>query len=159
MNRECGQRVRAGSERDKGVEQARSLSGVGDGVFSVFRVFSGQDDTQIDLPPFKIAMWKPGEMEALMRPNPYSSSTIDMCGKRGFGTLFSDFLRFFGIFYRAGRTGALLAGIKGKEKAFAVIRKRLPKWLQMPSVMELVGHGTRKSDEENTGATDGAFGE
>ena len=61
--------------------------------------------------------------EARMRPNPYSSSTIDMCGKRGFGTLFSDFLRFFEIFYRAGRTGALLAGIKGKEKAFAVIRK------------------------------------
>lgn len=40
-------------------------------------------------------MWKPGEMEALMRPNPYSSSTIDMCGKRGFGILFSNFLRFF----------------------------------------------------------------
>ena len=95
MNRECRQRVGAGPERDIGVEQDRSLPGVGDGGFSGFRDFSGQDVTQIDLPPFKMAMWKPGEMEALMRPNPYSSSTIDMCGKRGFGILFSDFLRFF----------------------------------------------------------------
>ena len=39
VNRECGQRVRAGPQRDIGVEQARGLSGVGDGVFSVFRVF------------------------------------------------------------------------------------------------------------------------
>ena len=39
VNGECGQRVRAGPQRDIGVEQARGLSGVGDGVFSVFRVF------------------------------------------------------------------------------------------------------------------------
>ena len=37
------------------------------------------------------------------------------------------------------------------KKAFAVIRK----WLQMPSVMELVGHGAWKRDEENPGVEDG----
>lgn len=47
-------------------------------------------------------MQKPGEMEALlrlicffealMRPNPYSSPIIDMCGKWGFGTLFPKFV-------------------------------------------------------------------
>ena len=46
MNRECGQRVCAGRERDIGVEQARSLPGVRDGVFSVFRVCSGLDEVQ-----------------------------------------------------------------------------------------------------------------
>ena len=51
VNRECGQRVRAGLERNIGIEQARSLSGVGDGVFSIFRVFSGQNDTQTNSLP------------------------------------------------------------------------------------------------------------
>ena len=40
---------------------------------------------------------------------------------------------------------------KSIKKAFAVIRK----WLQMPSVMELVGHGAWKRDEENPGVPDG----
>lgn len=72
-------------------------------------------------------MWKPGEMGALMRPNPYSSSTIDMCGKRGFGILFSDFLRFFEIFLLSRTYRYTSCGPKGKEKAFAVIWKSLPK--------------------------------
>ena len=78
-------------------------------------------------------MWKPGEMETLLRL----------------------VWRFFDIFLCAGRTGTLLAGIKDIEKAFAVIRKRLPKWLQMPGVMELVGHRARKCDAENPDVEDG----
>ena len=62
-----------------------------------------------------------------MRPNPYSSSTIDMCGKRGFGTLFLGFLRFFEIFALRRAYRHTSCGSKGKEKALAVIRKWLPK--------------------------------
>lgn len=51
MNWECRQCVRAGPKRNIGIEQARSLSGVGDGVFSVFRVSSGQNDTQMNSLP------------------------------------------------------------------------------------------------------------
>ena len=96
-------------------------------------------------------MWKPGEMEAPMRPNPYSSSTIDMRGKRGFGILFSNFLRFFEIFLLRRVYRCASCRHKSIKKAFAVIRKRL----QMPSVMELVGYRAWKYDEEKPGVPDG----
>ena len=110
--------------------------------------------TQIDLPPFNIAMWKSGEMEALMRPNPYSSSIIDKCGKWGFGTLFLGFLRFFQNFCIVQGVQVHFARPERQRKSTCSHSEMASKGLQMPSVMGLVGSRKRKYDAENPGVTD-----
>ena len=89
-----------------------------------------------------------------MRPNPYSSSTIDMCGKRDFGILFSDFLRFFEIFLLRRAYRCVSFVYKRQRKSICSHSETASKWLQVPSVMELVGYRKRKYDAENPGVTD-----
>ena len=89
-------------------------------------------------------MWKPGEMGALTRPNPYSSSTIDMCGKRGFGILFSDFLRFFRNFLIAQGVPVHIVRPESQRKSICSHSEMASKGLQMPNAMELVGNRERK---------------
>ena len=98
-------------------------------------------------------------MEALMRPNPYSSSTIDMCGKRDFGILFSDFLRFFEIFLLRRAYRCVSFVYKRQRKSICSHSEIASKWLQIPSVMGLVGYRKRKYDAENPGVTDGGVQE
>ena len=89
-----------------------------------------------------------------MRPNPYSSSTIDMCGKRGFGTLFLGFLRFFQNFCIVQGVPVHFARPERQRKSICSHSEMASKGLQMPSVMELVGYRKRKYDAENPGVTD-----
>lgn len=89
-------------------------------------------------------MWNPGEMGTLMRPNPYSSSTIDMCGKRGFGILFSDFLRFFRNFLIAQGVPVHIVRPERQRKSICSHSEMASKGLQMPNAMELVGNRERK---------------
>ena len=100
-------------------------------------------------------MWKPGEMETPTRPNPYSSSTIDVCGKRGFGTLFSDFLRFFRNFLIAQGVPVHIVRPERQRKSICSHSEMASKGLQMPNAMELVGYRKRKYDAENPGVEDG----
>ena len=98
-------------------------------------------------------------MEALMRPNPYSSSTIDMCGKRGFGILFSDFLRFFRNFLIAQGVPVHFVWPERQRKSICSHSEMASKGLKMLCVMELVGYRAQKCDAENPGVTDGGVQE
>ena len=103
-------------------------------------------------------MWKPGEMEALMRPNPYSSSTIDMCGKRGFGTLFWVFCVFSKFFIAQG-VPVHFVWPERQRKSICSHSEMASKGLKMLCVMELVGYRAQKCDAENPGVTDGGVQE
>lgn len=97
-------------------------------------------------------------MEALMRPNPYSSSTIDMCGKRGFGTLFWVFCVFSKFFIAQG-VPVHFVWPERQRKSICSHSEMASKGLKMLCVMELVGYRAQKCDAENPGVTDGGVQE
>ena len=103
-------------------------------------------------------MWKPGEMEALMRPNPYSSSTIDMCGKRGFGTLFWVFCVFSKFSYCAGSTGTLRVARKAKKKHLQSFGNGFQRTANA-NHYGIVWKQRTETQRENPRATDGVLGE
>ena len=97
-------------------------------------------------------------MEALMRPNPYSSSTIDMCGKRGFGTLFWVFCDFSKFFIAQG-VPVHFVWPERQRKSICSHSEMASKGLKMLCVMDLVGYRAQKCDAENPGVTDGGVQE
>ena len=93
-----------------------------------------------------------------MRPNPYSSSTIDMCGKRGFGTLFWVFCVFSKFFIAQG-VPVHFVWPERQRKSICSHSEMASKGLKMLCVMELVGYRAQKCDAENPGVTDGGVQE
>ena len=82
-----------------------------------------------------------------MRPNPYSSPIIDMLGERGFGILFSGFLRFFQSFVLYKVYRCVSCSPKGKEKHL----QSFGNGFQMTANAECYGIGRIRNAETRRG--------